>query len=109
MSEREHELAARRAALQDQCAMQRVHLAETAEIIESQLGGIDRGINAIRSLGRNPLLIAGGISLLVLIGPKRIMGWAGRGFMLVSTAKRLLPAARGLLQMVRSRREGLGD
>jgi hypothetical protein len=94
VSERESQLAHRREALRARCAVQRRHLAGTAVEIEEHLGGLDRGIGMMRSVVRNPLLIAGAISVLVLVGPGRIVRWAGRGALLWSAARRLLGIAR---------------
>jgi hypothetical protein len=89
MNRRSKELAQRRRMLQARCAMQRSHLAETAEQLEAQLGGIDRGVNMIRGLVRSPLLIAGGIALFALVGPRRIVSWIARTAMFATTLRRV--------------------
>ena len=94
MSDRAIELALRRDALRAHCAVQRHHLGQTAGQIETQLGGIDRGINVVRAIAKNPVLVAGGISLFVLLGPRRILSWIGRGVMLMSTVRRVLRITR---------------
>jgi hypothetical protein len=93
VSEREEQLALRRETLRARSAVQRHHLAGTAAEIEHHLGGLDRGISVVRSVIRNPVLIAGAISLVVLIGPRRIVSWAGRGALLWSAARRMLRAS----------------
>ena len=92
MSEREEQLASRRQALRARSAIQRLHLADTTDEIERHLGGLDRGIGLVRSVVRNPVLIAGAMSLIVLVGPGRILSWAGRGALLWSAARRVLRA-----------------
>jgi hypothetical protein len=93
VSDREEQLASRREALLARSAAQRQLLAELAGDIEYRLGGLDRGINAVRSAARQPLLIAGAIAAVVLIGPRRLVRWLGRGALLWSTGRRLLRAA----------------
>ena len=94
MSERTLKLEQRRRALRSHCAAQRSHLAANVRHIESKLGGLDRGIDAVRRFAARPLLIAGGIALLTMIGPRRMVRWAGRGAMLFATSKRVLRLIR---------------
>lgn len=93
MSEREEQLALRRESLRARSAVQRHHLGNTTAEIEEHLGGLDRGIGMVRSVVSNPVLIAAAISLVVLIGPRRLLGWAGRGALLWSAARRMLRAS----------------
>jgi len=90
VSERQAQLAQRREALRARCAVQRLHFADTTAEIDEHLGGLDRSINVVRTVIRSPFLIAGAIGLFVLIGPRRVVRWAGRGALLWSTARRLL-------------------
>jgi hypothetical protein len=92
VSDREELLAARREALLARSAVQRSHLADVAADIEQRLGGLDRGINMVRSAARQPLFIAGAIAAVVLVGPRRLLHWLGRGALLWSTSRRLLRA-----------------
>ena len=90
MSDRQQELAARRRALRTQSAIQREHLGRTIEDIETRLGGIDRGIALARSAVRNPIVLAGGIALIALIGPRRLLRIAGRSAVLFATGRRVM-------------------
>lgn len=87
-------LAHRRSALRARCAIQRIHLAETTQHIQARLGSIDRGIAVVRRYATRPLLIAGGLALLTLIGPRRVIRWAGRSAVLVTTGKRVMRLLR---------------
>ena len=58
--------------------------------IEHQLGGLDRGIARTTKLLKNPAVIIGGVALIAMVGPKRLMRWAAKGALLYSTAKRFL-------------------
>lgn len=74
--------------------MQRNELGATVSQIEHQLGGVDRGIAAARRWVRNPAVIVGGVALVALVGPKRLMRLATRGAMVYSTARRFIRLRR---------------
>jgi len=90
MSDRQQELASRRKALRAQSAIQREHLGRTIEDIETRLEGIDRGIAIARSVVRKPIVLAGGIALIALIGPRRLLRIAGRSAVLFATGRRVM-------------------
>ena len=56
--------------------------------IEQQLSGLDRGIEVTRKLIKSPAVIAGGVAIFALVGPRRLMRWATRGALIYSTVKR---------------------
>lgn len=87
MSERTLSLARRRNELRAQCAVQRSQLTATAEQIEARLG-------VVRRLAGRPLLILGGVVLLAMIGPRRMIRWAGRGAVLFTSGQRVLRLLR---------------
>ena len=68
MSERSQQRVARRAALQLQCAHQRVRLAAKLEEAHRHLEPIDRALAVIRALRRTPLLLGGAATVASLIG-----------------------------------------
>jgi hypothetical protein len=90
MSDRFDQLSVHHGNLRAHCALQRQHLAKTALEIESQLGGVDRGVSLVRNVVRSPALIMGGVALVALVGPKRLLRWASRGALFYTTARRLL-------------------
>lgn len=97
MSERTLSLAQRRLALRAHCAVQRAELAGTVEEIRGRLGSIDRTLHVVRYYAARPVLIAGGIGLLAVVGPRRLFRWVGRGLVLLtagSRVMRLLPLSR---------------
>ena len=94
MSERFEQLVAQHGALKRRCADQRTQLAESAREIESHLAGVDRSVAAVRNVVRNPWWIAGGVAVVTLLGPRRLLGWATRGALFYSTAKRVLRMVR---------------
>lgn len=94
------ELAERRAQLQARCAIQRRQVAEDAANVERELGKIDRTIGTARRLFNKPVLIAVGVAALTLIGPARLVRWAGRSAVWYGLAKRTW----GALAMLRHAR-----
>lgn len=94
MSERFDQLNARHDRLRASCAVQRLELAQTAREIEEHLSGLDRGVNAVRAVVRNRAIVAGGVAIVAMLGPRRLLGWATRGALFYSTAKRALRMVR---------------
>jgi hypothetical protein len=87
-SERFNQLVAKHGNLRQRSALQRRQLGATMQQIEHQLSGLDRGIGAAQRLIKNPAVIVGGVALVALVGPKRLMRWVSRGALIYSTAKR---------------------
>lgn len=90
MSERFKQLAARHEQLRSQSAVQRQQLAAHSEEIRQRLVKVDRGVNVVRKLARNPLVIVGGVVILTLVGPARLVQLATRGAVFLSTARSVL-------------------
>jgi YqjK-like protein len=90
MSDRQRELAERRQALRAQSEIQREHLGRTVEDIESRLVGIDRGIEIARAVIKKPVVLAGAIGLVALIGPRRLLRIAGKSAVLFATGRRVM-------------------
>ncbi|MBL8264947.1 YqjK family protein [Steroidobacter sp.] len=93
-SERFHQLTTKHSNLRLRAAVQRRELGSTMNEIEHHLSGLDRGIGAAQRMIKNPALLVGGVALVALIGPKRLVRWASRGALLYSTAKRLMRLRR---------------
>ncbi len=94
MSDRRAQLAARRLDLLDKSDRQRRSLANHAQQIEARLRGADHVIGLARRFVAQPLLLAGGLATIMMIGPKRLIAWAGRALVLFSTGRRLLKRDR---------------
>lgn len=93
-SERFNQLVAKHSNLRLRAAVQRRELGATMDQIEHHLSGVDRGIGAAQRLIKNPAVIVGGVALVALIGPKRLMRWATRGALVYSTARRFMRLRR---------------
>jgi hypothetical protein len=93
-------LASQRESLRKQCALQRLHLSESAAAIEQQFGGVDRAVRLVRGLASKPTLITVGIAALTLIGPKRALRWISQGAFWYTTGKRFAQvlSASGVMQ-----------
>jgi hypothetical protein len=93
-SERFNQLAAKHSNLRLRSAVQRRELGSTMKDIEHHLSGLDRGIGAAQRWVKNPAVIVSAVALVALVGPKRLLGWASRGALVYSTAKRLMRLRR---------------
>lgn len=94
MTERALQLAAKRNALRAHCEVQRSHLFDTAQDIQSRLANIDRAIAVVQHYAHRPLLVVGGLGLFAMLGPRRLLRWAGRGAFLFTTGRRLMSLVR---------------
>lgn len=90
MSDRFDQLAAKHQTLRLASEVQRRELGSAAVELEERLGGVDRGIEAVRNFVRHPAVIVGGVAALAMIGPKRLLSVASRGAMYASLARTLL-------------------
>jgi hypothetical protein len=70
-------LTARRAALQAQCALQRDDAVQDYAGISSSAARIDRVVAVFRRL--TPVLLVGGVVVVVALGPARAITLARRG------------------------------
>jgi hypothetical protein len=89
MSDRQLELAARRAALIVQASEQRDHLKLLAGNIKEGLAGIDQGIEVVRAVANKPTVLAGAVAMVSFIGPRRLLRAAARSAMLITTGRRV--------------------
>lgn len=89
-SERFNQLAAKHANLRLRAAVQRRELGTQVHEIEHQLSGLDRGIERATRVLKNPAVIIGGVAIVAMVGPKRLMRWFTKGAVLYSTAKRVM-------------------
>lgn len=93
-SERFNQLIAKHSNLRLRSAVQRRELGSTMNEIEHHLSGLDRGIGVAQRFIKNPAVIVGGVALVALVGPKRLVSWASRGALLYSTARRFIRLRR---------------
>lgn len=89
-SERFNQLAAKHSNLRLRAAVQRRELGTTMNEIEHTVSGLDRGIARATRVLKNPVVIVGGVALVAMVGPKRLMRWITKGALLYSTAKRFI-------------------
>jgi hypothetical protein len=80
MRSRLRALTARRTALQAECALQRDDIGLVYGHIEDRVGRVDRVVETLRGL--TPILAAGGVILLVALGPGRSLRLMQRGLAL---------------------------
>jgi len=90
MSSRQRELAARREALRTEATLQREFLSNAAIDLQTRLVSLDRGIAIAKQVVSKPLFVAGGVALVALIGPRRLLSFASRSAFLVSAGRRVM-------------------
>lgn len=93
-SQRFHQLSAKHSNLRLRSAVQRRQLGSTMNEIEHHLSGLDRGLGAAQRLIKNPAVLIGGVAVVALIGPKRLMRWVSRGALIYTTARRFVRLRR---------------
>lgn len=80
MNEHLIKLAQRRTALVSQAAQQRTELAQAAASWRKPLALIDGGLQAVRYLRSQPMLVGGVILIAAIWRPKGMLGWIRRGW-----------------------------
>lgn len=86
-------LAQQRARLIARAASQREELTLAFSGLHRPLALADKGIHALRYLGRHPLLLTGAVAVVLLLRPKRWFGLLEKGWLawrMVLAAKRRL-------------------
>ncbi len=84
-----HQIAQRRNHLQAQAALQRVQLGQSIERLRAPLLLVDRGVDAIRFVRRNPLLLAGAGALFIALRQHGAGKWMRRGWVVWQLVRRL--------------------
>jgi hypothetical protein len=82
-------LAERRSRLIAQAAAQRTALAHNLAPWRARLALADRGVAAVRYVGRHPALIVGGALLLAALRPRHAGRWLRRGWLAWQIGRRL--------------------
>ena len=82
-------LAERRRQLIAQAAAQRTALAHDVAPWRARLALADRGVAALRYIGRHPVLIVGAALLLAALRPQRAGKWLQRGWLVWQIGRRL--------------------
>lgn len=95
MSRRVRELMARRAQLQRRCEEQRQSAAHEARNVVAALARVDRTLLLIGRWASNPLLIAAGVGIVLLLGRSRLMRALGAAAGVAAAVTRIaLPLLR---------------
>jgi hypothetical protein len=90
MNSRSQQLAARRLQLQQRCEVQRTTTATLIQQALTPLQSIDAGWASARQFLIHPLTLAGGGVLALFIGPRRILRFASRAWLLTAAVRRLI-------------------
>jgi hypothetical protein len=94
MSERRQRLAQRRAALLAHSEIQRTELAQHTQQIETRLASVDRGITLVRRYAAQPLMLVAAATVLIGVGPRRLLRWAGRSAVFITAGRRVMRLLR---------------
>ena len=82
-------LAERRSLLLEQAAAQRTALIQNLEPWRPRLALADRGIAALRYMGRHPALMVAATLSLAALRPQRAGKWLQRGWVMWQIGRRL--------------------
>ena len=82
-------IAQRRSHLQEVAASQRAQLSQCVERLRAPLGLVDRGMDAVRFVRRNPLVLGGASALFVALRRYRMGKWLQRGWLAWQLVRRL--------------------
>ena len=82
-------IAQRRSHLQEVAAIQRAQLSQGVERLRAPLALADRGVEAIRFMRRNPLVLGGASILFVALRRYRMGKWLQRGWLAWQVVRRL--------------------
>ncbi len=106
MSQRVRELVDRQERLKQRCAAERAAIAGEISSIEARFAGVDRVAGLAGRALLHPLVIGGGVVVLLTIGRVRGMRFAGRLFLLTTATRRLLQTLRLFQGLARTKSEG---
>ena len=85
-----HALQRRREQLLMRSAALRVRLRHDAQVLEAPFALVDQGRHAMRWLRSHPEWPLAAIGVWVVLGPRRALGWAMRGWWLWRGARRVM-------------------
>ncbi len=87
-------LEQRRMALQERSGAQRVLIAETTAALAARGMVLDRAVAVARGIAARPLVLGSIVALAVVVGPRRILGWAARATAFYGLTRQLAAALR---------------
>lgn len=89
-----HELEQRRKALQERSGAQRALVAEMTVALAARGRVLDRAVAVVRGIAARPLVVASMVALAAVVGPRRLLAWAGRAAAFYGLTRRLAGALR---------------
>ena len=90
-----HELERRRMALQECSSAQRSLIAESTAVLAARGMVLDRAVALARGIAARPLVFGSIAALAVVIGPRKVLGWAARAAAIYGLTRQLATALRG--------------
>ena len=89
-----YELEQRRMALQERSSAQRALIAESTAALAARGRVLDRAVAVARGIAARPLVIGSIVALALVVGPRRILGWATRVTAIYGLTRQLAAALR---------------
>jgi hypothetical protein len=89
VSHRLDDLAQRKTEVLERSDRLRQEIGFYSEAVQARLATVDNGILAVKRIATNPLVVAGGALAVFMVGPRKLLRLASRGFFFFSTARRI--------------------
>lgn len=89
------ELEQRRMELQERSSAQRTLIAESTAALAGRGMVLDRAVAVARGIAARPFAFGSIVALAVVVGPRKVLGWAARAAALYGVTRRLAVALRG--------------
>jgi hypothetical protein len=90
-----HELEQRRMAVQKRSSMKRLLVAQSCMAIAARGAILDRAYAVARSTGAWPLVLGCLGAVALIVGPRKVLGWAARAAALYGVTRRIGVVVRG--------------
>ena len=89
-----HELEQRRMALQERSSAQRILIADSTAALAARGRVLDRAVAVARGIAARPLVFGCIVALAVVVGPRKVLGWATRAAAFYGLTRQLAAALR---------------
>lgn len=81
-------------ALQVRSSAQRILIAESTAALAPKGMVLDRAVAAVRGIAARPLVFGSIVVLAVVVGPRKVLGWAARAAAFYGLTRRIAAALR---------------
>lgn len=81
-------------ALRESSTAQRTRIAESSVALAARGVVLDRAVAVARGIAARPLVFGSVVALAVVVGPRKVLGWAARAAAVYGLTRRLAAALR---------------